>query len=309
MVAIVGAAPQPRAADALPRTRDGRPDFHGTWVNGTLTPFERPPEFADTPILSAAQAAEVERLAAERAANPPPARPGDVGTDNEAFMDAGYRVAVTRQAALVIDPPDGRIPFRPEVEARRQFNLTSMADPETMSPWDRCISRSPTLMVGASYNNGYRILQTGSSVVLLAEMVHEARIIPTDGRAHANAALRFWTGDSRGRWEGDTLVVDTTNFRDSGWLSTQGASGRLRGTPHTSQLRLTERFALRDANTLIYRLTIEDPPIFTRPFTVQVPFTRDEQYVIYEYACHEGNRSIEHFLRGARDEERRGVAR
>jgi hypothetical protein len=296
----------PARATRIPRTADGHPDFQGTWSNSTLTPFERPAGFENKPFLTEAEAADVERRAAERAANPPEPRPGDVGTDNEAFVDSGYKVTVTRQASLVVDPPDGHIPFRPAVEATRQFNLTSMADPETMSPWDRCITRSPTLLVGAGYNNGYEIVQTGGHVVVLAEMVHEARIIPTDGRPHVDSRERMWTGDSRGRWQGDTLVVDTTNFRDGGWISTQSASGRLRGVPHTSQLHLTERFTLRDSNTLIYELTIDDPPIYTRPFTVMVPFTRDENYVIYEYACHEGNRAIENFLRGARDEERRG---
>jgi hypothetical protein len=290
---------------SLPRTLDGHPDMQGTWVNGTLTPFERPAGFENKPYLTEAEAADVERRAAERAANPPPPRPGDGLGDNEAFVDGGYKVTVTRQASLVMDPPDGQIPFRPEVADKRRFNQTDMTDFETMSQWDRCISRSPTLMVGAGYNNGYQIVQAGSNVVVLAEMVHEARVIPTDGHPHPDGRVRFWTGDPRGHWEGDTLVVDSTNFRDGGWLSTQSASGRLRGTPLTSHLHLVERFTLRNANTLVYEATIEDASLFTRPFTVMVPFTRDDSYQIYEYACHEGNKAIEDFLRGARADERR----
>jgi len=304
MAAAAGppSAPEPRTA--IPRTPDGHPDLQGTWVNGTLTPFERPPQFAGKPYLTEAEAAAVERQASERATNRSAPRDGDVGGDNEAFVDGGYKVTSTRQSSLVMDPPDGRIAFRPEAEKRREFNLTSMDDPETMSPWDRCISRSPTLMIGAGYNNGYQIVQTPKSIVLLAEMVHEARVVPMDGRPHADSRLRFWTGDPRGHWDGDTLVVDSTNFRDGLWISTQAASGRLRGVPSTSQLHLTERFTLKDPKTLLYELTVDDPPIYTRPFTIVVPFTRDDEYVIYEYACHEGNQAIELFLRGARAEEK-----
>lgn len=290
----------------IPRTADGRPDLQGTWTNGTLTPFERPAGFENKPYLTEAEAADVERRAEDRRANPQPARPDDVGGDNEAFVDSGYKVTSTRQASLVMDPPDGRIPFRPETEAKKQFNVTSMADPETMSPWDRCITRGPTTLLPAGYNNGYQIVQAGSQVMLLSEMIHEARVVPTDGRPHAPATLRSWSGDSRGRWEGDTLVIDTTNFRDRGWISTHAGSGRLRGVPHTSALHLTERFTLRSADELLYELTIDDPPVYTRPFTVVVPFHRDSDYQIYEYACHEGNKAIELFLRGARAEEREG---
>jgi hypothetical protein len=137
-------------------------------------------------------------------------------------------------------------------------------------------------------------------------MIHEARIVPTDGRPHAAAPLRGWAGDARGRWDGDTLVIDTTNFRDRGWVSTHAGSGRLRGVPHSAALHLTERLTMKDADTLIYELTIDDPGIYTRPFTVVVPFRRDSEYLIYEYACHEGNKAIELFLRGARADEREG---
>ena len=299
-------APAGVSARTASRTPVGQPDLQGMWVNGTLTPFERPVALGEKAFYTEQEAADQERQAAARRAAPATRRPGDVGSDNEAFVDSGYKVTSTRQASLVMDPPDGKIPFRPETEAKRQFNVTSMADPETMSPWDRCITRGPTSLLPAGYNNGYQIVQAGSQVMLLSEMIHEARVVPTDGRPHAPAMLRSWSGDSRGRWDGDTLVIDTTNFRDGGWVSTHAGSGRLRGVPHTSALHLTERFTLRSTDELLYELTIDDPAIYTRPFTVVVPFRRDSEYQIYEYACHEGNQAIELFLRGARAEEREG---
>lgn len=298
-----GGAAKAGRRDGKSRTPDGRPDLQGTWTNGTLTSFERPAGMESKPFLTDEEAAALERSAVERRAHPPAPRPGEIGGDNEAFVDAPYKITVTRQTSLVIDPPDGKIPFRREAEKRRDFNLTSVDTYETMSPWDRCVTRSPTALLPAAYNNGYQIVQTATSVVILAEMIHEARIIPTDGSAHPPASVRSWNGDSRGRWEGDTLVVDTTNFNGRGWLSTHSGSGRLRGTPYSESLHLVERFTRKDPNMLIYQITFEDPEIFTRPWTVSVPFTRDDGYQIFEYACHEGNEAIRLALRGARAKE------
>jgi hypothetical protein len=294
---------QPAAKAAKPHR--SHPDLQGIWTNGTLTPFERPANMAGKAFLTEAEAAEIEKQTEERraAGDRRPPRPGDVGTDNEAFVDTGYKVTSTRQTSLVIDPPDGRIPFRPEAEKRRDFNLTSMDTFETMSPWDRCITRSPTSLLPAGYNNGYQIVQTNDSFVIVSEMIHEARIVRLGG-SHPPATVQSWLGDSIGHWEGNTLVVDTTNFNDRGWISTHAGSGRLRGTPHTSKLHLVERFTLKDDRTMIYALTIDDPEIYTRPWTVQVPFARDDSYQIFEYACQEGNQAIENFLRGARAEEK-----
>jgi hypothetical protein len=286
------------------RTPDGHPDLQGTWTNGTITPFERPAGMENKPFITDEEAAALERSAVERRTHPPAPRPGDIGGDNEAFVDAPYKSTVTRQTSLVIDPPDGKIPFRPEAEKRRDFNLTSVDTYETMSPWDRCVTRSPTGLLPAAYNNGYQIVQTPKSVVILAEMIHEARIIPTDGSLHPPASVRFWNGDSRGHWEGDTLVVDTTNFNGRGWLSTHSGSGRLRGAPYSESLHLVERFTRKDAATLIYQITFEDPEVFTRAWTVSLPYTRDDNYQIFEYACHEGNEAIRLALRGARAKEK-----
>jgi hypothetical protein len=172
-----------------------------------------------------------------------------------------------------------------------------------MSPWDRCITRGPTGLFPANYNNGYQIVQTPGYVTIVSEMIHEARVIPVDGSPHLPPSVRLWNGDSRGHWEGATLVVDTTNFSDKGWMTTHQGSGRLRGVPISESLHLTERFKLTDANTITYQMTIDDPNVYARPWTVQVPFTRDDHYQIFEYACHEGNQAIGNILRGARREE------
>jgi hypothetical protein len=287
-----------------PRTPDGHPDMQGVWTHGTSTPFERPVALGTKAFYSETEAAEVQRQATSRRANPPAARPGDVGGDNEAFVDGDYTYLRTRQTSIIMDPPDGRLPFRPEVEKKRDFNNTSRDDYETMSPWDRCITRSATLMLPGSYNNGLRIVQTPGFVTIEVEEIHEARIIPTDGRPHVDPSITTWTGDSRGRWQGDTLVVDNTNYTDRGWLSTHAASGRLRGSPNSTALHIVERFTMIDQNTIQYEMTVEDPRTFTQPWRASMLLNRSDDYRIYEYACHEGNVAIELVLRGARAEEK-----
>jgi hypothetical protein len=173
-----------------------------------------------------------------------------------------------------------------------------------MSPWDRCITRGPTVMLPAGYNNGTEIVQTPGAVMIYSEMVHEARIVPTDGRAHKPASMRTWLGDPVGHWDGDTLVVDITNYRDDGWLSTNSGSGRLRGIPIGPTLHIIERFTMKDADTIVFEMTVDDPVSLTRPFTVSVPLRRDPDYQMYESACHEGNQDIELVLRGARYSEK-----
>jgi len=147
-------------------------------------------------------------------------------------------------------------------------------------------------------------VQRPGFVMIAQEMIHEARIIPLDGRPHVDKSVRMWTGDPRGRWEGNTLVVETTNFNDKGWIATNGASARIRGVPHSEALKLVERFTRTDADTISYEITVDDPNIFTRPWTVSMPLVRDDSYQIFEYACHEGNRAIEHILSAARAAER-----
>jgi len=301
------APPRPTTAKTWtpPRTPDGQPDLQGMWTNATITPFERPSALAGKAFLTEQEAAAFEQQAAERRVEAERApRPGDVGSYNDAWFDSGTRVVSTRQTSLVIDPPDGRVPLTPAAEKARDRNLTDVDSFELMSPWDRCITRGPGGMFPAGYNNAYQILQTPGYVVIVQEMIHEARVIPVDGRPHADKNVRLWTGDSRGRWEGNTLVVETTNFNGKGWIATNAAANRIRGVPHSDALRLVERFARTDTDTISYEITIEDPSIYTRPWTVAIPLTRDDSYQMFEYACHEGNRAIEHVLSAARAAER-----
>ena len=288
-----------------PRTPDGQPDLQGMWTNATITPFERPRALAERQFLTKDEAAALEKQTADRVADADgaPSR-GDVGSYNSFWSDSGTKVASTRQTSLVVDPPDGRVPVTPAAEQKRDFNLTNTDSFESMSPWDRCITRGPGRMFPAGYNNAYQILQTPGYVVIVYEMIHEARIIPLNGRPHLDKSVRLWTGDSVGHWEGNTLVVDTTNFNDKGWITTNAASGRIRGVPHSEALHLVERFARVDADTISYDVTIDDPKVFERPWKVSIPLGRDEGYQMFEYACHEGNRAVEGILRGGRADER-----
>jgi hypothetical protein len=285
-----------------PRTPDGQPNLQGVWTNATITPFERPANLGDKTFLTEAEAAAVERQAASTREQDGPPRAGDVGSYNQFWFDSGERVVSTRRTSLVIDPPDGRVPLRPEAEAARRNNSAHEGDSyEFMSVWDRCITRGvPGGMFPAGYNNAYQILQTPGYVVIHYEMIHEPRIIPIDGRAHLPSSVRSWNGDSRGHWEGNTLIVDTTNYNNKGWIATSAAAGRIKGVPQTESLHVVERFTPIDANTITYEATIDDPAMFTRPWTVSIPLHRDRAYTIYEYACHEGNRAVEGVLRGAR---------
>jgi hypothetical protein len=291
------------------RTPDGHPDLQGIWTNATLTPLERPSNLRDRPFLTEAEAAALEEQAAGLRATVDERRAsGDVGSYNQFWFDSGSTVMPTRQTSLVVDPPDGRVPVRPEAEARRdEYLRRSTEAPEFMSMWDRCISRGvPGWIIPAGYNNAYQILQTRGYVVIYAEMIHDARIIPLDGRPPPPESVRLLEGDSRGRWEGDTLVVETTNFSDRNWIATSAASGRIKGIPQTTALRIVERFTRVAPDRIDYEARIEDPAVFTRPWTLAFPLLKDDEYRIYEYACHEGNRAIEGVLRGARYRERVG---
>ncbi len=293
----------------LPRTPDGHPDLQGIWTNATLTPLERPRNLGDRQFLTDAEAASLEERAARNRDTADERRtPGDVGAYNQAWFDSGTTVLPTRQTSLVVDPPDGRVPVRPEAEARRdEYLARSTEAPEFMSMWDRCISRGvPGWIIPAGYNNAYQILQTPGYVVIHAEMIHHARIIPLDGRPPLPPTVRLLEGDSSGRWEGDTLVVETTNFSDRNWIATSAAAGRIKGIPQSTGLRIVERFTRVAPERIDYEARIEDPAIFTRPWTLAFPLMKDDQYRIYEYACHEGNRAIEGILNGARYQERVG---
>lgn len=287
-----------------PRTADGQPDLQGVWTNATITPFERPAQLAGKAFLTEKEAAEIEKQSAKSKVDRPPVA-GDVGTYNQVWFDSGTKVVGTRQTSLVVDPPDGKVPVKPAAEAKRDDDLAHIGDSyEYMSVWDRCITRGvPGRMFPAGYNNAYQILQSPGYVVIMSEMIHDARVIPLDGRAHAPAEVRSWDGDSRGHWDGNTLVVDTTNFNGKGWIATSAATERIKGIPQSQALHVVERFTRTEPGTIQYEVTIDDPNVYTRPWKVAIPLTRDPQYVIYEYACQEGNEAVENILRGARAKE------
>jgi hypothetical protein len=293
-----------------PRTPWGDPDIQGIWTNETITPFERPAAMADKPFLTDAEVQAIESRSAEQRdrADGAPARPGDVGSYNQAWFDSGTKVVSTRQTSLVVEPANGRVPLKPEAEQRWKDNAARNGDaPEFMSPWDRCITRGiPGAFFPAGYNNAYQVLQFPGYVLIHYEMIHAARIIPIGRRAHLPADLRFWDGDSIGRWEGDTLVVEVANYNGKGWIATNAAAGRMRGVHQSDALKIVERFKRVSADTIHYEVTIEDPKTYSQPWKVSIPLERDDIYKIYEYACHEGNHAVGNVLRGARMSETEG---
>jgi hypothetical protein len=284
-----------------PKTPDGQPDLQGTWTNATITPFERTKEFEGKPTITEAEAAELERRAADNKVDRPP-KDGDVGDYNRLWIDSGTKTVSTRQSSLVVDPPDGKVPLSPAGEAKRDFNIAHNSDSYIyMSPWDRCITRGlPAGMFPAGYNNAYQIIQTPGYVVIMSEMIHETRIIPLTASQHLPGSIRLWNGNSIGHWEGNTLIVDTTNFNGKGWVTTSAASGRVKGVPESQALHLVERFTRTDPETILYQATIDDPNVYTRPWKVSVPMVKDDKYQIYEYACHEGNEAVGLELRAGR---------
>jgi hypothetical protein len=285
------------------RTPDGQPDIQGIWTNSTATPFERPDEFAGKQVLTEEEATKLERRTVQERAEPP--KKGEVGNYNDEWFEPGTTKALSsRQASLVVDPPDGRVPVTPAGEAKRDQNLAHESDSYVyMTPWDRCITRGvPGSMFPAAYNNGYQIVQTPGYVVIVYEMIHNARIILLD-KPHSPSAIRQWDGDSRGHWEGDTLVVDTTNFTGKGSIASNSGAGRLKGVPETDKLHVVERFKRVSADTISYSASIDDPGVYSRPWKVAFPLTRDPAYQIYEYACHEGNSAVESILRAGRNED------
>ncbi len=328
LLAMAAAAPGPCAAQVeprasgdwvAPRTPDGQPDIQGVWTNATMTPLERPSGLVDKPFFSEAEAAELERAARERrerAFAPGAVRierlpPGSSFAGYNAAIWSGTRsIAPTRRTSMVVDPASGRVPLRPAAVARRNHLVANRTDTyENMSVYTRCITRGvPGALIPNFYNAGNLILQTPGYVVILTEMIGEARIIPLDDRPPLDPAIGLWMGDSRGRWEGETLVVETANFTEKGWITPNQNAGRMHGVPVTRGLRVIERFTRVSEDVLDWRATVEDPSVYTAPWTLELPLTRDPAYDLYEYACHEGNYAVPNILRGARVQERMAAA-
>ena len=207
---------------------------------------------------------------------------------------------------MIVDPPSGRAPLRASAIASRNQNLVNLTDGWlTHTPWERCITRGiPGGMFPGGYGAGYQILQAPGYVVIFYEMIHEARIIPINDRAPLSEKIRLWNGDARGRWEGDTLVVETANYNDQGTIGTNIASRGLRGIQQSEALKIVERFTRVDRDTVNYDVTIDDLGPFTAPWTVAMPLNRDSSYQIFEYACHEGNYGLENSLRSGRADDK-----
>jgi hypothetical protein len=276
-----------------PRLPDGQPDIQGIWTNFDNTPFE------------AASPEDAANLEALRKWFPS----GDQTGPGSLWGRDGPIAASRndRRKAMVVEPATGRVPLRPEAEDKKNYALTHLTDSwEYHTPWERCITRGvPAGIFPGGYGAGYQILQAPGVVVIYYEMIHEARIIPVDGRPHLGPSFRLWHGDSRGRWEGNTLVVDVTNYNDKSSIATNIASQRMRGIGQSEQLHVVERFTIVDADTIQYEATITDPQTYTSPWKVAMPISRDREYKIFEYACHEGNYGLPNTLRGARAEEMR----
>ena len=276
----------------VPRTPWGTPDFQGVWTGDAAhgIPLQRPDDLADVGVLTPEQAA----ARRERGTL------GSIWGYESEWRDTtlGYvKSAPSRQVAMVVDPPDGRIP--PMTARGRELRAAARAarrplaeGPEDLSSWVRCITRSLVQTPGV-YNNGFQIVQGPGHVAMQVEMLHETRVIPTDPRPHLGPDITSWRGDARGRWEGDTLVVDITNF--NGRVPYQGSS---------DTLTMTERYTRTGPDTLEYRFTLDDPTVWTRPWTGMFTYVRGEtQYELVEYACHEGNYGMTNILSGARARE------
>ena len=299
-----------------PRTADGQPDLQGTWGNKTITPMERPADLEGRAFLTDEEIAQRNRQRAldEAARDAAPARRyqagGNVGGYGSYWLDAGDTVLSTGQTSLIVDPPTGRAPVRDWALETKAYNLARNGDHyRHMSVWDRCISRGvPGSMLPAGYNNAYRIVQTADHVVIQHEMIHDVRIIPFRDKPFIDDGIRQWMGDARAHWEGDTLVVETKNFHNRGWIASSSAGARLKGIPTSPALHVVERYRRVSEDTILWTVTIEDPNVYTRPWTIQMPLTAEPDYDIFEYACHEGNYAVPNALSGQRVIDARAAA-
>jgi hypothetical protein len=315
---VIASGQSPRATA---HTAWGDPDLQGVWDFRTITPLQRPEELASKEVLTSEEAAELEEEAVLNDVDRPPPD-GSVGGYNRFWFDYGTNVVEDRRTSLIVDPADGKLPplvpqaleqigsFGNEVPEQRPIRYRSGGagtdGPEDRGLSERCIvgfNAGPPIAPGA-YNNNVQLLQTENYVVIFTEMIHDARIVPLDERPALPDGIRLWMGNSRGHWDNDTLVVETTNFTDKiGYYISSPSPRRPVALGSGETFHLTERFSRPDIDTLLYEYTVTDPDTFTQPFTVLIPMRRSESQ-IYEYACHEGNYSVPLMLSGARALER-----
>ena len=312
MVAVAALAPAPAGAQGETlRTPWGAPDLQGIWDFRTITPMERPEALGDQEFLTAEEAANLEQATVDRneellqAAARRTEAGGNVGAYNNFWMDRGTRTVTNRRTSLIVDPPNGRIPpVTAEGQARKDAVAVRRGrpayGPEDRSIGERCIlgfNAGPP-MEPRAYNNHTQLFQTPDHIVILNEMVNDSRIVPLDGRDHLPAHVTQWRGDSRARWEGETLVVETRNFHTlTAFSERQGSS---------PGMVLTERFTRIDGDTLLYAATMDDASTWTQPWTFEVTMFRTDEPV-YEYACHEGNIGMDGILAGARADDARAA--
>lgn len=289
----------------LPRTADGHPDLQGYWTNTTVTPLERPKDLGMKASFTPEEAAA---YAKKQLATPEPTGPGTYADVHYNMAQFGLeknqnKVAANIRTSLIVDPPDGRMPaMTPEARQRNAERAAKNKGHEFDSAENRSLGEQCILwpnegppMMPVGYNSNLEILQGPGYVAVLQEMIHDVRIIPTDGRPHLPSSIRQWMGDSRGHWEGDTLVVDTTNFTDR--TAFRGAS---------ENLHVVERFSRVNATTVLYSFTVDDPSTWTHSWSADIPMTKIDG-PIYEYACHEGNYGMANNLSGARAEEKKAA--
>lgn len=299
------------------RTPDGQPDIEGTWATSTLTPLERPPEFAGKEFLTKREAADYIKRTLEESNSD--RRDGGAQADlqrnyNEGWRERGTTIVATGRTSLIVDPPDGKVPPLTAEAQKRRAAMAGGIGPEGLrflpaapsaarpprlpdGPKDlplrvRCISRDLP-MIPTPNNNFLQIVQSPGYVAIFQEMMHEVRIIPLDGRAHLDSKIRGHMGDSRGRWEGNTLVIDSTNF-----IGNDNAFGA------DEAMHLTERLTRTDPDTILYQFAVDDPTAFTKPWSGEMSMRKSVEPV-EEYACHEGNYAMESILSGARREEKK----
>ena len=270
-----------------PRTPWGAPDLRGIWDYRTATPLERPSEFAGKTVLTSAEAAAYEKAQSELRAD----YDRSPSVHAKWWLDYGTDLTSDRRTSLIIEPADGRVPATTAAAKAagrsRADRRAQAAKAEDRGLTERCLTWGTPRLPGA-YNNNYQILQTPTHVAIVSEMIHDTRIVPLDGRPHLADNVRQWHGDSRGRYDGDTLVVETVNFSPEGAF--RGATGGL---------RLTERFRRVGPDTVHYEFTVDDGETWVEPWTVMFPLTKTEE-TLYEFACHEGNHGLRNILRNAR---------
>ena len=305
---------------SVPRTAWGDPDLQGLWPSIDMqgTPYERPENFGARAVLDdqelAARETQRARQAEADAETTVNTQRAPRGTGTGPPSHWGERGAPSRQASLIVDPQDGRFPpMTPEGEQRSKeaYSTYYLDFPDTVTAhpfnefsdlgvYDRCITRGLLASIlPTAYNMGNQIIQVPGAVILRNEMIHETRVIPLDGRPHVGSKIRQYLGESRGRWEGTTLVVETTNFNGKVGITRNGNT-----LPTSPDLKIVERFERVDQSTLRYTATVTDPKTWTRPWTVSLPLTLHPEYEFFEYACHEGNYAMKHILSGARADER-----